>query len=139
MKIITDPVQIRLCCQHIPYPRVWIETADLKSIWTCRELKQSVLWVDCISSCCRVRPASFQAGYFPLLHRCDRLFAHRRLGNSSVTYEVALFERGVEEVKSVGELVHVFVNRETGRPATSGMNNDLKAGLQKILVPQSRL
>ena len=62
-----------------------------------------------------------------------------KLGKTSVTYEVALFERGVEEVKSVGELVHVFVDRETGRPAVSGMNAELKAGLQRILVQQSKL
>lgn len=62
-----------------------------------------------------------------------------KLGKSSVTYEVALFQQGVEEVKSVGEFVHVFVDRETGRPATSGMNGDLKEGLQKILVKQSKL
>lgn len=62
-----------------------------------------------------------------------------KLGKSSVTYEVALFQRGVKEVKSVGEFVHVFVDRESGRPATNGMNGDLKEGLQKILVRQSKL
>jgi acyl-CoA thioester hydrolase len=62
-----------------------------------------------------------------------------KLGKSSVTYEVALFERGVEEVKSVGEFIHVFVDRETGRPAAEGMNEDLKKGLQMILAPQSKL
>jgi acyl-CoA thioester hydrolase len=61
------------------------------------------------------------------------------LGKSSVTYEIALFERGVDEVKSVGEIVHVFVDRETGRPAAKGMNGDLKEGLRKILVQQSKL
>ena len=62
-----------------------------------------------------------------------------KLGKSSVTYEVGLFERGVEDVKSVGELVHVFVDRETGRPAANGMKEDIKAGLQKIQIPQSKL
>ncbi|KAH8596450.1 thioesterase superfamily protein-like protein [Bisporella sp. PMI_857] len=62
-----------------------------------------------------------------------------KLGKSSVTYEIALFERGVEEVKSVGEFVHVFVDRKTGRPAAAGMNGELKTGLQKLLVPQSKL
>jgi acyl-CoA thioester hydrolase len=61
------------------------------------------------------------------------------LGKSSVKYEVALFEKGVEEVKSVGELIHVFVDRETGRPAATGMNDQLREGLQKILVRQSKL
>ncbi|KAK0116907.1 hypothetical protein ONS96_012753 [Cadophora gregata f. sp. sojae] len=63
----------------------------------------------------------------------------KKLGKTSVTYEIALFERGVEEVKSVGELVHVFVDRESGRPAASGMNSILKEGLQKLLVIESKL
>lgn len=62
-----------------------------------------------------------------------------KLGKSSVTYEIALFERGTEEVKALGELVHVFVERNTGRPSTTGLNSSLKEGLQKILVKQSKL
>lgn len=61
-----------------------------------------------------------------------------KLGKSSVTYEIALFEKGVDEVKSVGEFVHVFVDRSTGRPASNGMNTDLKSGLEKILLKQSK-
>jgi len=59
-----------------------------------------------------------------------------KLGKSSVTYEVAMFEKGLEEVKSVGELVHVFVDRNSGRPAATGMNGDVKSGLQMLLVSQ---
>jgi acyl-CoA thioester hydrolase len=62
-----------------------------------------------------------------------------KLGKSSVTYEIALFERGVDEVKSVGEFIHVFVDRNTGRPAANGMNGDIKEGLVKISVQQSKL
>ncbi len=62
-----------------------------------------------------------------------------KLGKTSVNYEIALFGRGVDEVKSVGELVHVFVDRETGRPTASGMNKRLREGLQKILVTPSKL
>jgi acyl-CoA thioester hydrolase len=62
-----------------------------------------------------------------------------KLGKSSVTYEIALFERGVEEVKALGGLVHVFVERTTGRPSTNGLNPSLKEGLQKILAKQSKL
>ena len=62
-----------------------------------------------------------------------------KLGKSSVTYEIGLFERGILEVKSVGEIIHVFVERETGKPAATGMNESLKEGLQKILVKQSKL
>ncbi|KAI6089982.1 hypothetical protein F4821DRAFT_256548 [Hypoxylon rubiginosum] len=57
------------------------------------------------------------------------------LGRSSVVYEVALFEKGVEQVKAVGEFVHVFVDRATQRPNTGGMNAQLRQGLEKLLVP----
>ena len=57
-----------------------------------------------------------------------------KLGKSSVTYEVALFEKGVEGVKAVGEFVHVFVERTTQRPGVNGMNSRLREGLQKLLV-----
>ncbi|KAI1761646.1 hypothetical protein GGR53DRAFT_469150 [Hypoxylon sp. FL1150] len=56
------------------------------------------------------------------------------LGRSSVVYEVALFEKGVEQVKAVGELVHVFVDRATQRPNAGGMNAQLRQGLEKLLV-----
>lgn len=62
-----------------------------------------------------------------------------KLGKSSVTYEIALFERGVEQVKSVGELIHVFVDRGTGRPAANGMDGKIKDGLQRLVVPQSKI
>ncbi|KAK6189199.1 DRAP deaminase [Pestalotiopsis sp. IQ-011] len=57
-----------------------------------------------------------------------------KLGKSSVTYEVGLFERGVDGVKAVGEFVHVFVERATLRPSANGMNDQLRNGLQKLLV-----
>jgi acyl-CoA thioester hydrolase len=56
------------------------------------------------------------------------------LGNSSVTYEIALFEKGLGPVKAVGEFIHVFVDRETGRPGARGMNDALRCGLGEILV-----
>lgn len=64
-----------------------------------------------------------------------------KLGKSSVTYEVALFEKGLDQVKSVGEFVHVFVDRKTGRPSTNGMDGTMRDGLERILVgsTQSKL
>jgi acyl-CoA thioester hydrolase len=62
-----------------------------------------------------------------------------KLGKSSVTYEIALFERGVDEIKAVSEFVHVFVDRSTKRPAANGMDTNIRDGLQKILVQQSKL
>jgi acyl-CoA thioester hydrolase len=55
-----------------------------------------------------------------------------KLGKSSVTYEIALFEEGVEGVKAVGSFTHVFVDRDTGRPAAKGMNEGLRTGLQSL-------
>lgn len=60
-----------------------------------------------------------------------------KLSRSSVVYEVALFEEGVEQVKAVGEFVHVFVDRATQRPNTGGINPQLRQGLEKLLVVPS--
>ncbi|KAH8670990.1 HotDog domain-containing protein [Xylariales sp. PMI_506] len=57
-----------------------------------------------------------------------------KLGKSSVVYEVGLFEKGVEGIKAVGEFVHVFVDRATLRPNSNGMNEQLRSGLEKLLV-----
>jgi acyl-CoA thioester hydrolase len=64
-----------------------------------------------------------------------------KLGKSSCTYEIGLFERGIDAVKSVGQIIHVFVDRDTGRPAINGMDGKLRNGLQKLLAgqPQSKL
>ncbi|KAK4191169.1 HotDog domain-containing protein [Podospora australis] len=61
-----------------------------------------------------------------------------RIGNSSVTYEIALFEKGQEAVRSVGEFVQVFVDRETARPSPKGMDQSLRSGLERILVSRQK-
>jgi acyl-CoA thioester hydrolase len=60
-----------------------------------------------------------------------------KLGKSSVSYEIGLFEKGVPKVKAVGSFTHVFVDRSTGRPAADGMKEDLRLGLERIHVPLS--
>jgi acyl-CoA thioester hydrolase len=62
-----------------------------------------------------------------------------KLGKSSVTYEIGVFERGHDEVKAVGEFVHVFVERESRRPGKEGMDANLKRGLENIVLNQARL
>lgn len=62
-----------------------------------------------------------------------------KLGKSSVTYEIALFEKGREEVKAVGEFVHVFVERETGKPGIKGMEKGLREGLQRLVVGEKAM
>ncbi|KAK3394862.1 HotDog domain-containing protein [Podospora didyma] len=59
------------------------------------------------------------------------------IGNSSVTYEIALFEKGIESVKSVGEFIQVFVDRETGRPNIKGMDSVVRKGLERIYIKTS--
>ncbi len=39
-----------------------------------------------------------------------------RLGNSSVTYAIGLFEQGVDAPAATGRFVHVWVERSTRRP-----------------------
>ena len=63
-----------------------------------------------------------------------------KLGKSSVTYEVGVFERGRDDVRAVGGFTHVFVDRERNRPAADGMANEVRRGLEKILYHEkSRL
>lgn len=62
-----------------------------------------------------------------------------KLGKSSVTYEIGVFERGQDDVKAIGEFVHVFVEREGRRPAKTGMANDIKKGLQQLVVDNAKL
>jgi acyl-CoA thioester hydrolase len=42
-------------------------------------------------------------------------------------------------VKAVGEFVHVFVDRDSRRPGATGMAEELKKGLEKLLVGHVRL
>lgn len=57
-----------------------------------------------------------------------------KLGKSSVTYETALFEKGKDEVKAVGEFIQVYVDRETNRPLKDGMASTLREKLQELVV-----
>lgn len=57
-----------------------------------------------------------------------------KLGKSSVTYEVAVFEKGHENVRAVGEFVQVLVDRSTGRPNPKGMNDTMRRGLERITL-----
>lgn len=62
-----------------------------------------------------------------------------KLGKSSVTYEIGVFEQGGTQVKAVGEFVHVFVDRVTRKPAKLGMADALKDGLGRITAEQPKL
>lgn len=91
--------------------------------------------------CINVRPVHSHNDYFSSIAFpavAELALRVNKLGKSSVTYEVALFEQDCDEVKSVGEFVHVFVDRATGRPNANGMDSTMKRGLERILVGGQR-
>src|SRR5450755_3848388 len=57
-----------------------------------------------------------------------------KLGNSSVTYDIGLFERGAEAPAATGYFVHVWVERSTRRPTP--MPAAIRAALGPLLVVQ---
>jgi acyl-CoA thioester hydrolase len=53
-----------------------------------------------------------------------------RLGNSSVRYEIGLFRNDEETAAAQGHFVHVYVDRETRRPAELPV--EMREALEKI-------
>ena len=53
-----------------------------------------------------------------------------RLGNSSVRYEIGLFRNDESAAAAQGHFVHVYVDRETRRPA--GLPQQMREALEKI-------
>ena len=54
------------------------------------------------------------------------------LGNSSVQYGIAIFKKDAEQASAHGHFVHVFVERETGKPVP--IPEKMRVALEKILV-----
>lgn len=55
------------------------------------------------------------------------------LGNSSVRYEIGIFKQGDEEPAAYGHFVHVFVDRETGKPTP--IVDPIRAALARLTLP----
>ena len=55
-----------------------------------------------------------------------------RLGNSSVRYEVGIFRNDEETAAAQGHFVHVYVDRESRRPAA--LPTEMRAALERVLV-----
>lgn len=55
-----------------------------------------------------------------------------KLGNSSVTYGIAIFRQGERDCVANGEFIHVFVDRKTGKP--SPIPERVRSALSAILV-----
>ncbi|KAG2416701.1 hypothetical protein HFD88_007917 [Aspergillus terreus] len=60
------------------------------------------------------------------------------LGKSSVVYEVGVFREGEEAVKVVGGYMHVWLDRETWRPAPGGMEDRVRRGLQRLVKEEGK-
>ncbi|KAI0752972.1 thioesterase [Daedaleopsis nitida] len=60
-----------------------------------------------------------------------------KLGSSSVTYEIAVFEEGVAIPSVVGGYTHVFVDRNTRKSAH--ISAEARAGLEKLLRNTAKL
>ncbi|MEH3054207.1 MAG: thioesterase family protein [Patulibacter minatonensis] len=66
------------------------------------------------------------AGYPAILEVGVRV---ARLGSSSVTYEIAVFEQGEELAAATGHFVHVHVDRQTERPVP--LSDEQRAGFAR--------
>lgn len=56
--------------------------------------------------------------------------AVKKLGNSSVTYSIAIFKEGESSASAHGDFVHVFVNRTTNKAVP--IPDILRSALQEI-------
>jgi acyl-CoA thioester hydrolase len=57
-----------------------------------------------------------------------------RLGNSSVTYELAVFGSDSGTASAQGRFVHVYVDRETSRPVT--IPDGMRALLERLIITE---
>ena len=60
-----------------------------------------------------------------------------KLGKSSVTYEVGVFQEGLENVSAVGGYTHVFVENESRRSAA--IDDATRTGLEKLVPSRPKL
>ncbi|KAL9128931.1 MAG: hypothetical protein Q9217_002485 [Psora testacea] len=124
---------------HLEYRTRWSDNDIVYSF-----LFDSIINAYLIEHCGRNPPTSDQIGLvissqcnffssvgFPKV--LDLGLRVNKLGRSSVTYEVGVFERGGEDVKAVGGYTHVFVDRISNRSATNGMTEEVRRGLSRLL------
>ena len=79
-----------------------------------------------------------QCNYFAPLafpEELDGALRVAHLGNSSVCYEIGIFKKDETSPAAEGHFVHVYVDRQTRRPAT--LSNSLRAALKNIGLAHS--
>ena len=58
--------------------------------------------------------------------------AIKKIGNTSLTYDLAIFKQGNDQASAQGHFVHVFVDRQT-RKSTS-ISSEMRDALQRYLI-----
>lgn len=56
-----------------------------------------------------------------------------KIGNSSVMYEVGVFQRGEDQVKAVGGFTQIWVDRATNKVTPEGVPTSVKQPLRPLL------
>jgi acyl-CoA thioester hydrolase len=57
-----------------------------------------------------------------------------KIGNSSVVYEVAVFQEGEDQVKAVGGFTQIWVDRATNKVTPEGVPQSMREPLQPLLA-----
>jgi acyl-CoA thioester hydrolase len=57
-----------------------------------------------------------------------------KIGNSSVLYEVAVFQEGEEQVKAVGGFTQIWVERASNKVTKEGVPGSIREPLKPLLV-----
>jgi acyl-CoA thioester hydrolase len=60
-----------------------------------------------------------------------------KIGNSSLTYDLAIFKQGQNDAAAQGNFVHVFVDRQTRK--STPIPNEMRDALHKFLSPAAEL
>jgi acyl-CoA thioester hydrolase len=60
----------------------------------------------------------------------------RKLGKSSVEYEIGVFQHDVLKAKAIGRFIHVFVDRKTDKTMPGGIPPELRAGLARLVIQE---
>ena len=80
--------------------------------------------------------ANAYCDYFGSAHYPNMLDVGMRIakmGKSSVMYEVGIFEEGSEEVKAVGGLIQIWVDRSTNKVTSEGIPKSIREPLTPLL------